>query len=49
MLVFISCKKEIENQYKINNIAKTEIGGRDIDTITISNKHRINKIFCDLD
>ncbi|MFI0490302.1 hypothetical protein [Flavobacterium sp.] len=49
VLVFISCKKEIENQSKIAKTTKKETTDKGIDTITISNKHKINKILCDLD
>ncbi len=49
MLVFISCKKEIENQSQKNKIAKIETVDKGIDTITISNKHKTSKILCDLD
>lgn len=47
MLVFISCKKEIEKQSPKDKVTKTE--AVDKDTITIPNRHKINKILCDLD
>jgi hypothetical protein len=49
MLVFISCKKEIKNQSQKNKIAKIETVDKGIDTIIVSNKHKISKILCDLD
>lgn len=49
MLVLISCKKEIKNQSQKNKIAKIETVDKGIDIITVSNKHKISKILCDLD
>ncbi|QOG04272.1 hypothetical protein [Flavobacterium sp. MDT1-60] len=54
-LIFISCKKDIVNQSKkkeitkIHTVEKKENVKKDIDTVTISKKHKINKLLCDLD
>ena len=57
-ITFISCKKDIENQYEnfkitksdtLRKIEKISTLNEDNDTIEISKKHTINKIMCDLD
>ena len=55
VIVFISCKKEMESQsenlqfIKKDSLKKVQIKNKDNDTIEISKKHKVNKIVCDLD
>ena len=58
VITLVSCKKEIETQSEnaeinesetLQKTAKIQNENKDNDTIEISQKHKINKILCDLD